>query len=178
VIEMADVFPTLSTISLREAEGGSIVGIPRHDGVKLVLVADRLANGVRSFVWLNPNFQDRPSAIFAENWRNESSVLQYGPNVRFELGTSDDELDPTGRNSWEAPGVIVSLGGDLFIRAAPDDEIYGRNKLVNVRNGAVHSTNLPDTLWTFLSWQLRIRDPLKHCDIKLTEFRLTTKRRA
>ncbi len=175
---MNDVLPMVSTVSLKEAEPGSIVKIARSDGPKLALVTDHFAGGVRSLVWLIPNFQNRPPVIFAENWRNDSSVLYYGSNIRFELGTANDELDPNGRNFWETPGVIVSIGNDLFIRAAPQDEIYDMHKLVNVRNGSVYSERPPNSLWTFLSWQLWIRDPVAHCDLMLTEFRATIKKPA
>jgi hypothetical protein len=178
MIKMADVFPALATISLIDAEPGSIIKIGRFDGPRLALVTDHIKNGVRSFVWLNPNFQNRPSAIFAENWQNDTSVLQYCGNVSFDLEIGDDGLDPGGRHFWETPGVLVSIGNDLFIRAAPEEEIYGRHKLINVRNGSVHSGRTPDSLWTILSWQLWIRDSLGQRSFMLTEFRATRKKAA
>jgi hypothetical protein len=168
---MIDVFPALSTVSLMDAAPGSIVKIVRSDGIKLILVTAHVANGVRSFVWLNPNFKNRPAVIFAEKWQNDPAVLQYVSDVRFELGTADEELDPSGRLSWETPGVIVSIAGDLFIRAAPEDPFYGQYKLINVRNGSIYSGHPPNSLWTFLSWQLWIRDPVGDRDFMLTEFR-------
>ncbi|WP_130582409.1 hypothetical protein [Bradyrhizobium sp. Leo170] len=171
---MVDVFPAPSTVSLKDATAGSIVGIARYDGVKWALVTDHSSNGVRSFVWLNATFQDRSPVIFAENWQNNPSVLQYASNARFEL---DDKLDPTGHNSWETPGVIVSIGSELLIRAAPHDNFYGGNyRLVNIRSGSVYSDPLPNPLWTFLSWQLWQRDPERRHDLKLTEFNATAKR--
>jgi hypothetical protein len=167
---MTDSFPCVSTVSLRDADPGSIIRISRHDGSKLALVTDQIVDDVRSFVWLTPNFQDKETVIFAEKWRNDPSVLQYSSAVRFELGTTDAELDPIGRNSWETAGVIVSIGDSLLIRAAPMDSFYGGYKLVNIRNGAVYSDRPPETLWTYLSWRLWIRDPSKRCDVKLTEF--------
>jgi hypothetical protein len=139
VIKMSDVFPAPSTVSLMDAAPGSIVKIMRSGGPKLALVADDVTDGVRSFVWLNPNFQNLPAVIFAEKWQNDPSVLEFGSNVRFELGTTNEELDPRGRDSWETPGVIVSIANDLSIRAAPQDQFYGSYKLVNIRNGSVYA---------------------------------------
>jgi hypothetical protein len=173
---MCDSFPAVETVSMKDAEPGSIVRISRYDGPKLALVTDETVNGVRSFIWLNPNFQNKPTVIFAENWRTDPSVLQYKTKPRFELGTADGEIDPTGHNSWDVIGVLVSIGNDLFIRAA-QEEFYGRYKLINVRTGSIYSDRLPDTLWTFLSWQLWLRDPIKQCDALLTAFRVRTEAR-
>jgi hypothetical protein len=96
---MNDVFPAVSTVSLKDAEAGSIVRIMRSDGPKFALVADHFSNDTRSFVWLNPNFKDRPAAIFAEKWPIDSDVLQYRSNARFELGTANDDIDQRGRYS-------------------------------------------------------------------------------
>ncbi len=167
---MNDVFPAISEVSLKDAEPGAIVKIARFDGPKLALVTDQLANDARSFVWLNPNFPNKPPVIFAEKWRNEPSAMCCGRAVRFELRLADELIDPTGRNSWETAGAIVSIGQELFIRAAPEDPFYGQYRLVNIRSGAVYSDRPPNTLWTFLSWQLWLRDPTKHCDLMLTEF--------
>jgi hypothetical protein len=172
---MSDLFPSVSTVSLKDAEPGSIVRISRHNKSKFALVTDHVVDGTRSFVWLNPDFPDMAPVIFAEKWRNDPSVLQYQTDIRFELGTTEDEIDPTGRRSGEMAGAIVSIGSDLFIRAAPEDQFYGRYILVNVRNGALYPDRLPDTMWTFLSWQLWIRDPLTRADLMLTEFRAIRK---
>lgn len=168
-----DVFPFFKTVSLLDAKPGSIVRIARNGASKVVLVTDHITNGVRSFVWLNPGFRDRPPAIFAEKWRNDPSVLQYANEHRFEFGTEPNELDPTGRNSWRAPGAIVSIADDLFIWAALEENEFGRPKLVNIRSGSVHPDALPETLWTFLSWQLWIRDPLARRDLMVTQLQLT-----
>jgi hypothetical protein len=171
---MNDVFPMVSTVSMKDADAGSVVKISRAGTAKLALVTDHLANGVRSFVWLTPNFDNRPPVIFAENWQNAPSVLCYGSNIRFELGAAENELDPTGQHSWDMAGAIVSINGDLYIRAAPQDAFYGSHKLINIRNGSVYAERPPNSLWTFLSWQLWIRDPARHRDLMLTEFRATT----
>lgn len=148
---MNNAFPSVSTVLLEDATAGSIIKIARSDGAKLALVTDHFVNGTRSFVWLNPNFRDRPAVIFAQNWRNDPSVLQYLSNTRFDLGSANEELDPSGRNYWQTPGVIVSIGDQLFIRAAPqDDDFYGGTKLVNIRNGSVYSDRPPDTLWAIV----------------------------
>jgi hypothetical protein len=167
---MSNFFPNVSTISLRDAQPGSIVKIARSDGPKLALVADHFTNGIRSFVWINPGFKDRPPVIFVENWRNDPCVLLFGPSARFELGTEDRALDPGDRKSWETAGAMVLVGNELFIRAAPGDDSYGRYALVSVRNGSVSFDRSPDISWTFLSWQLWVRDPLRQCDLMLTEF--------
>lgn len=167
---MSDAFPAVVTVSLKDATPGSIIRIGRHDGCKVALATDQIVNNVRSFVWLNPGIQNKPYAIFAENWRNDPSVLQYISTARFELGSGDNDLDPIGRNVWDASGVIVSIGTELFIRAAPFDDFYDRCKLVNIRDGSVYSGELPSTLWTFLSWQLWIRSPDQTADFMLTEF--------
>ena len=108
--------------------------------------------------------------IFAENWRNDPSVLSYGPNVRFEIGTSDQQIDPGDHNSWETAGALVLTSNELFVRAAPEDAFYGRYVLINVRSGSVSFDRPPDNSWTFLSWQLWVRDPQKERDVMLTEF--------
>lgn len=167
---MSDVFPNLATVSLNEAQPGSIVRIGRYDGCKIALVTNHIANNVRSFVWLNASFQNKPPVIFAENWRNDSTVLQYASNVRFELG---HKQDPTGHNTWQMPAVIVSIGAQLFIRAAPFDHFDGGYKLVNLQDGSVYSDQPPSSLWTFLSWQLWLRDPEQRRDLMLTEFDVT-----
>lgn len=157
-------------MSIKDAEPGSVVKIARHDGSKLALITDHITNDVRSFVWLNPNFQNKPPVIFAENWRDDPSVLRCGPNVRFEIELADKTIDPSGRRAWETAGAIVSINQDLFIRAAPEDLFYGNYKLVNIKSGALYSGRLPSTLWTFLSWQLWIRDPAGYCNLMLTKF--------
>jgi hypothetical protein len=169
---MVSAFPSVSTVSLKDAQPGSIVSIARHDGPKLALVADHFVDGLRSFVWLNPNFRDRPPVIFAEKWQNDPAILQYeAAAIRFEFGTKSEDIDPRGRNTWETPGVIVSINRHLFIRVAPQDPFYGNFRLVNIVDGSLYSDRPPDTLWTFLSWKLWVRDSLKRSDFMLTEFR-------
>lgn len=167
---MADSFPTVETVSMKDAQPGSIVRIARYDGPKLALTTDEIVNGVRSFVWLNPNFQNRPTVILAENWQNDPLVLRYKTELRFELGTADNEIDPTGHNSADIVGALVLIDSDLFIRAVSGEEFYGRHRLINIRSGSIYSSRLPNTLWTFLSWQLWGRDPMKSHDFLLTEF--------
>lgn len=168
---MADAFPLVATVSLKDATPGSIVRIGRSDGSKLALVTSEVVNDVRSFVWLNPGFKNKPSVIFAENWRDDSSVLQYKSPTRFELGSKDNDLDD-GRNAHETAGPIVSIGDGLYIRAVPFDDFRGWNKFVNIRDGSIYSGERPVFSWSFLSWQLWIRDPRSLADFMLTEFRL------
>ncbi|MHC1946491.1 hypothetical protein IF803_19085 [Bradyrhizobium sp. UFLA06-06] len=169
---MSDVFPSFTVLPLKDALPGSIVRIGRYDGCKIALVTNHVVNGTRSFVWLNPGFKNRAPVIFAENWQNDSPVLQYTCEARFELGMADDDIDPSGHNVWETAGVIVAIGDELFIRAAPYDDFYAYLRLVNVRDGSVYAGELPRGLWTFLSWQLWIRDTAKAGHFMLTEFRL------
>jgi hypothetical protein len=169
---MNDVFPPVSTVSVKDAEAGSIVIIPRSGVSILALLTDHITNGTRSVVWLNAKIKDRPAVIFAENWRNEESVLRYNGNTRFELGMADDEIDARGRNSWETAGAIVSIGDELFIRAAPQDSFYGFYRLVNIRTGIVFTDNYPSNVWSFLSWELWMRDSVAHRDLMLMEFRM------
>jgi hypothetical protein len=168
---MATTFPSITTTSMIETEPGSIVWIARHDGLKLALVTDHIVNGVRSFVWLNPNFPNKPAAIFAEGWQNDPSVFCFGHDTRFELGLDNDTISPNGRSHWDTPGVIVSINDALFIRAAPDDQFYGDYRLVNIRDGTLYSGRPPNNLLTVLHWELWIRDPAQRADHKLTEFR-------
>jgi hypothetical protein len=172
IIEMNDVFPSISTVSVKDAEAGSIVRISRFDGPLLALVTDHHTKDVRSFVWLNAKTQDRPSAIFAENWRNEEAALRYNDGIRFELGMTDDEVDARGHDTWETPGVIVSIGAELFIRAGSQDKFYGSYKFINVRTGSVFPNSAPNNVWSFLSWRLWVRDPVADRDMMLMEFRI------
>src|SRR6266478_1455706 len=164
IVDMNDVFPSVATVSIKDAEAGSIVAISRSGGSVLALLTDHLTNGVRSIVLLNAKIQDGSSVIFAENWRNEESALRYSGSIRFELGMSDNDVDARGNKSWETPGVIISIEDDLFIRAAPQDPFYGSYKLVSIRTGAVFPNQTPNNAWSFLSWQLWIRDAVADRD--------------
>ena len=168
---MTDAFPLAATLSLRDATPGSIVRIGRSDGCKIALVTAEVVNDVRSFVWLNPGFKNRPAVIFAENWRNDPSVLQYTSTTRFELGSRDSDLD-FGRNAYETVGSIVSIGDGLYLSAAPFDDFSGWSKLVNIQDGSVYSGDRPTLPWSFLSWQLWVRSSKPAADFMLTEFRL------
>jgi hypothetical protein len=172
VIDMNDVFPSVSTVSVKDAEAGSIISVPRAGGSVLALLTDHLTDGVRSFVWLNAKFQDRPPVIFAEKWRNEESALCYNGNIRFELGTAEDEIDARGNRFRETSGVIVSVGDDLFIRAAPQDDFYDTYRLINIRTGSIFPDSPPSNVWSFLSWRLWVRDSVADRDLMLTEFRV------
>ncbi|UFZ05399.1 hypothetical protein LQG66_03530 [Bradyrhizobium ontarionense] len=167
---MADFFPIFATTSLRNASPGSVVLVPRHKGPKLALVTDQIVNNARSFVWITPNFPGKPPAIFEENRRDEPSVLQFTSPVRFELKHEPDKLDPTGRDYWYTPGVIVCIGEDLFIRAVPGENFYDVYKLINIRDGTVYNGEPLSQMWTFLTWELWIRDPNKLCDKVLAAF--------
>jgi hypothetical protein len=169
---MNDVFPLISTVSIKETEAGSVVKIPRLDNPLLALVTDDVMNNARSIVWLNAKMPDRPSVIFAENWRNEEAVLRYNGNIRFDLGMADNEIDARGGKFWETPGVMVSIGDDLYIRAAPLDNFYGSYKLVNIRTGSVFPKHPPSNLWSFLSWRLYLRDSVTDREITLMQFNI------
>jgi hypothetical protein len=127
-------------------------------------------NNVRSFVWITPNIAGRPPATFAENWRSEMSVLQYDSQPRFEIAHSPEHLDPIGHNFWHASGVIVSLGQSLFIRAADPDNFRDHHRLVNISDGSVYEKEPPREMWTFLSWNLVVRDPDRQSETILAQF--------
>lgn len=167
---MNDVFPSVSTVSIKSTEAGSIVKIPRSDNPILALVTDHLTKDVRSIVWLNAKIPQRPSIMFAENWRNEEAALRYNDSIRFELGITDNDVDAKGNKSWETHGVIVSIGDELYIRAAPQDSFYGSYRLINIRNGSVFEGYPPNDSWSFLSWRLCLRDSIANRDVVLMEF--------
>jgi hypothetical protein len=167
---MNDIFPSVSTVSINDTEAGSIVKIPRSDNPILALVTDHLTEGSRSVVWLNAKIPQRPSIMFAENWRHEKTTLRYNDNIRFELGIADNEVDPRGSKSWETHGVIVSIGDELYIRAAPQDNFYGHYRLINIRNGSVFEGHPPNDTWSFLKWKLCLRDSIANHDVVLMEF--------
>jgi hypothetical protein len=169
---MNNVFPSVSTVSINDAESGTIVKLPRVHGAILALVTDHSTNGARSIVWLNSMARDRPSVLFIENWQNEESALRYNDAIWFDLGMADDEVDARGQRSWEMPGVILSIGDELFIRAAPYDAFRDQDKLVNIRTGRIFSSRPPNDMWSFLSWRLLLRDPAANIDLTLMEHRI------
>jgi hypothetical protein len=164
------VFPSVSTVSVKDTEAGSIVKIHRSGSQTLALLTNHFTKNVRSFVWLNAKIPERPSVMFAENWRNEDTTLRYNDDIRFELGIADTEVDPRGSKSWEAHGVIVSIGDELYIRAAPQDSFSGHYRLVNIRNGSIFEGQPPNDMWSFLTWKLCLRDSITNRDVILMDF--------
>ncbi len=103
---MSDVFPVISTVSIKEAVSGSIIMLTRHGGQLLALVTDHFINESRSLILLNkPVERGGTSVVFSEKWKNSETALSFGHHARFELGM--DELDARGSNWWETPGVII-----------------------------------------------------------------------
>jgi hypothetical protein len=171
---MTDVFPPISTVSIKDADAGSIVMISRSEGPVLALTTDHFTNGVRSFVLLNIKIRGERSVIFAENWRGVENVLRFDSSVRFEIDVAAEEID-AGRNSrGETPGIIVSIADQLYIRAAPAESFRGLDRLVNIRTGSVFPEYEPNSLWSFSKWKLLLRDNFADRDIALMEFSIRT----
>lgn len=167
---MNDVFPAVQTVMLADAAPGSILKIPRSGGPVMALVTDQISNDTRSVVFLNARLSDRPPVIFAANWRLTEPCLSYSGNIRFELGMAEDEIDINNRYWWETAGVIVSIGNQLLIRAAPTDFAFS-SMLVDIRTGGVFAGAQPNSVWNFGSWTLCLRDDVTDRCLELCSFK-------
>ena len=151
---------------------GSIVRISRSNETILALVTNQKPNEESvSIVLLNFNRPNLPTVIFAENWRLTEPCLRYSSGVEFEINT--ELIDPRGNEWWETPGVIVSIAGQLYIRAGRFDHSFGWPPLVNIQTGEIYSGLHQSNLWTFGGWTLWIRDENHQRAIKLCDFTVT-----
>ena len=120
---------------------------------------------------LDATFPNEPQVMFAQNWRFLEPCLCFGGKIRFEVGIGADEVDETGQNWWRTPGVIVSVGDALFVRAGAYN--FGPSALVNVQTGALITDQLPSSLFTFGSWKLCLRDETKERNLELCRFKVS-----
>lgn len=157
---MNEVFPLLKTASMDDVHAGAIVAFQRSSVSLLAIVTDQISNGSKSLVLLNKPSQHGPMVTYIANWRNPETVLVYDNDPRFEICMDKEKIDPTGRNSWEISGAMVVAGDRVCIRAYDDAQAFGEMKLIDVRTGSVFSNQQSIDAWTFLAWELWIRDPL------------------
>jgi len=155
---MNDVFPQVRTVLLTEAPVGSILRIPRSQTLVYALVTDQIVDGVRTVVMLNAEIPNYPKVIFAQKWRLDERYLCYDKNVRFLLSMEEECVDDYGHDWWQTPGVIVSVGNQLLIRAAPMREFGYENTLVDIQTGSVFDGAPPNGMFSFGAWQLLIED--------------------
>lgn len=171
---MSSLFPRMRSISISDAPAGAIITFQRTGALLLALTTDRVSNGSRTLVLLNRQIEDGSRTVtYAENWRNPETALVYDDDCRFEM--SDKNVDPTGRTSWELPGVMVVVGEQILIRAIQTDH-FEEPRYVDIQTGSVFPGRPPSDSWSFLAWRLWIRDPVGGCHRKLTDFE--TKSRA
>jgi hypothetical protein len=173
---MNEVFPQVRTVLLAEATPGSILRIPRFEASMIAIVTDHSIDGTRSVVLLNAHIPNLPSVVFAQKWRLIEPYLCYSGKIRFEMGMNTDEMDELGHEWWQTPGVIVSIGDQLFIRAAPS-EFGFRHTLINIQTGAIFAGDPPNSLFTFGNWKLSVRDDTAERSFELCSFK-AVKRKA
>lgn len=173
---MNSVFPDISTTSIDKALPGSIIAISRNSHLIFALVTDHIKNGSRSLVFLNRPIDHGGTLVcFAEGWTNNEPALCYNSSIRFEIDTASKNIDATGYKHWDTPGLLVSIDGDLYIRAAPFDTsgFYDfHHRLVNIRTGSLLLGTEPNKHWTFLFWQLWLRDSIAERHVMLFEYSL------
>jgi hypothetical protein len=174
---MNEIFPNLESVSLSAAPSGSVVKIPRfrRDGY-IVLITDAPADkGSRSVVFLNADFADRPPVVFMDNYRDMDACLSYKSKVHFEVSMETKDIDATGRDWFEVTGVIVLIGDQFYIRAAPYSAFGYPYQYVNVQTGALFSQQMPNDVWTFGSWKIWIRDPIRDREFSIFSFNIDRK---
>jgi hypothetical protein len=170
---MNDIFPQVSTVLLAEATPGSIIRVPRYGESIIALVSDESIDEIRSIVMLNARIQGLSKVVFSRKWRlDDGPYLCYRGKIRFEIGMDPTGIDERGQHWWETPGVLVSIGDQLFIRAAPTECGYSTS-LINVQTGAVFSAKPPSRSCTFGSWELCVRDELTDRCIELYRFKIS-----
>jgi hypothetical protein len=165
---MNNVFPLVKAMAIADAPSGAVVCFQRFGKLLFAIATDQASDGNRSLVLLNSPLQDRTTVSFVDNWRNPESVLVHS-ETRFELSLNQTKIDPTGKNSWDAPGALLVIGDQIYIRAYHDRD-FGDHKLVNVQTGAVFSDQRPNAFWSFLAWKIWVRDPICRHDTVLLEF--------
>lgn len=168
---MPGYFPEFVTVSVNDAPPGSILEMRRSGQRILALATDHIENGVRSLVVLNGKFQNHPSVVFLNNWRNVEEVICYNKNVRFEIGVAAEEMEPSGHKWGNIAGALVLIGDQIYIRAASFDS-WGSNILVNIKTGSILSQVYLYDVWHFASWRLWIRDPIDKHSFELLHFSL------
>ena len=94
----------------------------------------------------------------------------YQNDLRFEISNAEKDIDVNGHNWWEQSGVIVSIGGELYIRAIMHQQ-FGIHH-INIQTGAVLSEKIPKNMWTFGVWSLWVRDPIRERNFQLVEFKV------
>lgn len=158
-LKVSNIFPMMRTASINEVHAGSIISFPRSDILIHALTTDRTSNGCRTLVLLNrPIEGGRRIVSYIENWRDPENVLVYEGKPRFEI--NERQVDPRDTRSWETPGVLVLIGDRIFIRALQPDNHFEGFKLIDIQSGSVLVGQQPRNSWTFLTWELWIRDPL------------------
>lgn len=173
---MNEVFPPLHTVSTSTAAPGSIVRIPRSGGPLLAFVTDRPADkGGRSYVMLNAKIERRPPILFAENWQNVDSCLAFSGKLQFELSAELKDIDPNGNKWWEESGVIVCVGDQFYLRAAPFDGFMGNYQFANVQTGSLLTEQIPNSVWSFGVWSIWLRDTIAQRSFSIFDFSVHAK---
>lgn len=171
---MSTLFPRMRSISINDASPGAIITFQRAGALLLALTTDRISNGSRTLVLLNRQGEDGSHLVtYAENWRNPETALIYDDECRFEMDESN--IDPTGNSSWELPGVMSVVGDQILIQAVQTDH-FDEFSYVNIQTGCLFPDRPPSNSWSFLAWQLWIRDPIAGRHRRLLDFK--TKGRA
>ena len=153
------VFPKVRSGPITDVPPGTLIRFQRSSGSLLAIVTDQISGDSRSLVILNKPTERGPITTFIENWRNPESVLSFVDEPRFEINTNLEKCDPTGRKSWETAGVLVAIADRIFVRAY-HESVFGDYKLIDIQTGSILSGLQYQDLYSFLTWQIWIRDPM------------------
>jgi hypothetical protein len=167
---MNEVFPPVRMVTVAAAVPGSFLRLPRANRM-VALATSHFVNGARSIVVLNADHHDRPSVVFAENWRDPGLCLSYNANLTFELCVDDDAID-FEHNWWRSSGTMICIGGDLYLQATPFNNMSFGQYQINVRDGSIREEPIPTGACFFRSWKLWLRDANPERKLLLFDFDL------
>lgn len=166
---MNSVFPKVASGPITEARPRAVIRFQRSGTPLLAIVTGEATGESRSLVVLNKPTQHGLRTTFIENWRNPETVLIYTDGLRFELNMDIETHDPQGNRSWETAGVLVAIGDRILVRAY-HESVFGDYKLIDVQTGSLYAGSKQSNPFSFLAWQLWIRDAVANRHVMLWDF--------